>query len=158
MSKIILAVCIMALTGMAVRAAQIGDEVSSNVNFDHRVSIPDGVPYAVTQIALEDGVWAIEGRVIFYQVPSTVGVIFFGANADTSVNVALDGYTGFDSKQSFLTWNVAATVSSSRTIDINGNGIVYLTGWQHQQVLPGYQNQVCQGFGSIKARKIRNNH
>jgi hypothetical protein len=140
--------------GVAGNAAQIGDEVHSNVGFSQAVVIPENVPVAVTHIILEDGVWDITGMVDFYEPPHAMATVLTGMNIGVNAVALPIDATLFRTCQ---VTNGAPVVDGigypGRAVDINGTQTVYLVAYKHEAVGPA-----CYGWGFISARKIRNNH
>jgi hypothetical protein len=155
MTKFIL-IILASATGL-LQAAQIGDEVHSNVGMDALVTVPDNVPTAITQISLDDGVWVVSGQINFYEATQP-GTLYVGGNISVgSIMLTTDGLTLFNGTH-FIQANalIQGLALPSRSIDINGNGVpVYLVGWSHE---PSQLPLHCLAWGFVSARKIRNNH
>jgi hypothetical protein len=152
--KTFLSIALAIMLGSAAWAAQIGDEVHSNVPIADRVNIPNQQSTEVTHITLDDGVWAISGAVQFFQAFMRTGTVVGGAISLTT-ELTVDGTTLFESAsppEYFIGLGLP-----SKTIDINGNGVnVFLVGYsQIVNITPPTQSQA---WGFISARKIRNNH
>lgn len=138
----------------SLMAAQIGDEVHSNVSLENRVNIPNNFSTAVTHITLDDGVWAVSGQVQFFQSFLRTGTVVGGAISLTT-QLTVDGTTLFNSAsppEYFIGLGLP-----SKTIDINQDGTnVFLVAYSLiANITPPTQSQA---WGFISARKIRNNH
>jgi hypothetical protein len=133
-------------------AAQIGDTVESKIGIAQRIDIPRNVPFEVTHIDLEDGVWDVSGAIQLFEGFINQAAIAAGSLEIDRTTFDVDGTQVFMSVlpgQPFV-----GLALSSRAIDVNGSATIYLLAYnQSAQV-----TLTPQAWGFISARKIRNNH
>lgn len=150
------ALATMLLVGSAARAAQIGESVESKVPIESRVNVPNNLPVAVTQIALDDGVWLVSGLVDFFVFGLSTNA-YVGAAIDTSITISADGTGLFTTVGGPppLSFGFPGLALPGKTITIDGNNVpLYLVGWSLRG--PTQPLSQAQAWGFITAVKIRN--
>ena len=153
MKKLLATIAVAILTGMAARAAQIGDSVFAFVPVESRVQLAvSNDPQEITSFVLDSGVWLVSGQVNFLSLSTPAGTMFTAGNISVgSLSFDPAETASVTAEQVARLGNIIRNTSLvPRLIDVAAGTNVYL-------VVGSFNpNPNVSAWGFMTAVKIRN--